>query len=66
MAVLDKLCNFPFGEESALEVETGEFVLTSLVDAEGITEPFVGFTSGNEFDGTERVTMRMIIRHILF
>lgn len=64
MAVLDKLCDLSFGEESTLEVETCEFVLASLVDAEGVTEPFVGFTSGNEFDRTERVAMRMIIRRV--
>lgn len=66
VAVLDKLRDLSFGEESTLEVETCEFVLTSLVNAEGVTEPFVGFASGDKFDGTERVPMRMIIRRVQF
>lgn len=57
VVVLDKFCDFLFGEESILEVEMCEFVLMSFVNVEGVIELFVGFMSGDKFDGIERVFM---------
>ncbi len=39
-----------------MQVESGKLVLAGFIDGEGVAEPFVGFSSGDKFQGAEGMT----------
>lgn len=58
VVVLDEFLDLPFGHDGSLDVESTVFGLTGFVDFESVTEPVVGFSSGDELGGAEGVAGR--------